>query len=133
MPTVRVEPYTMRTLSLTRSHSATRAVRDNLEDCDTGKGLIGFYPPLWKEWNTRNVEKFSFPLLNLSKGSLTIRLSQLGKWRVLALLGHLQKIPKPTRKEEDKLFKSLHKSGFRSAILSVVPPYSDEFVPKPVV
>ena len=42
------------------------------------------------------------------------------------------RIPKPTREEADQLFKSLHECGSRSAILSVVPPYSDEFVPKPV-
>ena len=42
------------------------------------------------------------------------------------------KIPKPTQEEADKLFKLVHECGSRSAILSVVPPYSDEFVPKPV-
>ena len=42
------------------------------------------------------------------------------------------KIPKPTQEEADTLFKSLHECGSRSAILSVVPPYSNEFVPKPV-
>ena len=68
-----------------------------------------------------NVETLTFPLLNQSKGSWTIRLSQLGKWRVLALPGRTpSKITKPTQKEADKLFKSLHKCGFRS-ILSVLP------------
>ena len=43
------------------------------------------------------------------------------------------KIPKPTRKEADKLFKSLPKCDVKSAIISVVPPYSNEFVPKPVM
>ena len=43
------------------------------------------------------------------------------------------KLPKPTWEEADKLFKSLHECSFRSAIISVVPPYSDAFVPKPVM
>ena len=42
------------------------------------------------------------------------------------------KIPKQTREEEDNLLKSLHECGSRSAVLSVVPTYSDGFVPKPV-
>ena len=44
----------------------------------------------------------------------------------------LSKIPKPTWEETDELFKSLYECGSRSAILLVVPPDSDEFVPKPV-
>ena len=42
------------------------------------------------------------------------------------------KVPKLTWKEANKLFKLLQECGSRSAILSVVPPYSEEFVPKPV-
>ena len=40
------------------------------------------------------------------------------------------KTAKPTGEEADKLLKSMHECGSRSAIISAVPPYSDEFVPK---
>ena len=53
--------------------------------------------------------------------------------KILALQKeHLQKYLNQHRKGQIKPFKSLHECGSRSAILSVVPPYSEEFVPKPV-
>lgn len=42
------------------------------------------------------------------------------------------KVSKPTQEEANAFFKALHDCGSRSAILSVMPPFSDNFVPKPV-
>ena len=38
-------------------------------------------------------------------------------------------VPKPTKEEKDAFFKALHKSQANSAILSLIPEYSDNHIP----
>ena len=54
------------------------------------------------------------------KRKLDNKIKSTGKMESASTARTPSKIPKPTRKEADKLIKSLHKCGFRS-ILSVVP------------